>query len=120
MTLTNYLGKTVTIVIDRPLGSRHPSHPEMVYPINYGFIPDTTSGDGAEIDCYVLGVDHPLDRINVRILAVIERFDDCEDKLVGAPDGMMFNRDEIERAVHFQERYFTTSVLMWNTEGAVT
>ncbi len=35
-----YLGKTVTIKIDRHMGSVHPNYPDTVYPINYGYIPN--------------------------------------------------------------------------------
>ena len=111
MTLISYLGRSVTVLIDRPLGSAHPRHPDMIYPVNYGFIPNTVSGDGAEIDCYVLGINQPIDRIErVCIIAVIERYDDCEDKLVGAPEGIYYTREEIERAVHFQEQYFDIEI----------
>ena len=51
----HYLGKTVTVRIDRPVGSVHPKHPEVIYPINYGYIPGVIGGDGEELDVYVLG-----------------------------------------------------------------
>ena len=50
----DYLGKKVSIEIDRPLGTRHPKHGFM-YMINYGFIPNTVSGDGEELDAYLVG-----------------------------------------------------------------
>lgn len=40
------------LVIDRPKGSRHPRHSEIVYPLDYGFLEGTTGGDGAEIDVW--------------------------------------------------------------------
>ncbi len=119
MNLISYLGRRVTVFIDRPLGSAHPRHPNMIYPVNYGFIPNTVSGDGAEIDCYILGIDQPIDRIEVCIIALIERYNDCEDKLVGAPEGIYYTREEIERAVSFQEQYFHTRIHMYS-EGAIT
>ena len=51
---TNYLGKEVVVKMDRPLGSKHPKH-GFIYTVNYGFIPGTISGDGEELDAYVLG-----------------------------------------------------------------
>ena len=54
-----YLGKTVSVTMDRPLGSRHPKY-GFVYKANYGFLPGTVSGDGEEIDAYVLNIDRPL------------------------------------------------------------
>ena len=50
-----YLNKTLEIKIDRPMGSKHPKH-GFIYPINYGYVPNTVSGDGEELDAYVLGV----------------------------------------------------------------
>ena len=59
MKLEEYLNKTVNVKIDRPLGSKHPQY-GFIYPVNYGFIPNTISGDGEELDCYILGVSEPL------------------------------------------------------------
>lgn len=50
-----YIGKKVEAEIDRPMGTGHPKFPESIYPINYGYIPNTISGDGKELDCYILG-----------------------------------------------------------------
>ena len=56
----NFLGKIVSVKIDRPLGSKHPKH-QFFYTINYGYVPNTVSGDGEELDCYVLGIYEPLE-----------------------------------------------------------
>ena len=56
--LTNsieFLNKKVTVKMDRPMGSKHPKH-GFIYPVNYGYIPNTLSGDFEELDAYVLGV----------------------------------------------------------------
>lgn len=106
----SYLGKTVTIKIDRPIGSLHPKRKGLVYPINYGYIPGVLGGDGEELDVYVLGVDKPLDEFSGRIIGIIHRENDVEDKLVVAPEGMVFNQAEIAGAVHFQEQYYDTTV----------
>ena len=41
------------ITLDRPLYSRHPSYPEIIYPVNYGYINDTPGEDGQELDIFV-------------------------------------------------------------------
>lgn len=41
------------VVIDRPRGRPHPRFPEMIYPLDYGYIPGTVGGDGAEVDVFV-------------------------------------------------------------------
>ena len=74
----------VHCVMDRPLGSRHPRYPDMLYPVNYGCVPGVMAGDGAEQDVYVLGPTAPLETFNGVVIAVIHRFDDCEDKWVVA------------------------------------
>ena len=47
-----FLNETIDIKVDRPLGSKHPKH-GFIYPVNYGYVPNTISGDGLELDCYV-------------------------------------------------------------------
>ena len=80
------------------------------YPINYGFIPDVFGGDGEELDVYLLGVDEPVSEFECRIIAIVHRENDDEDKLIGAPLGMAFSKEEIENAIHFQEQFFNTKV----------
>ena len=109
--LTEYLGKEVYIVIDRPLGSVHPNHSDIIYPVNYGYIQNTISGDGEEIDVYLLGVSVPVRDFSCRIIAVIERLDDNENKLVGAPVGVEFTKEEIAKLTNFQEQYFDTRII---------
>ncbi len=97
--------------MDRPLGSKHPKY-DMIYPINYGYIPNTLSGDGMEIDAYILGETEPLDEFSGYVIAVIEREDDCEDKLVVAREKNVYSKDEIKRQTHFQEKYFKSNIIM--------
>jgi len=106
----SYLGKTVTVKIDRPMGSVHPAYPDTVYPLNYGYLPDAPGGDGEELDCYVLGVSGPLSEFTGRVIGVIRRENDEEDKLVAAPNGMLFHQGEIAAAVHFMERYYQITI----------
>jgi len=81
--MNEYLGTIVDVEIDRPLGSRHPEH-DFFYPVNYGYIPNTTAPDGEEIDAYVLGEFEPIKKFKGRVIAVIKRKNDNEDKLVVA------------------------------------
>lgn len=101
---------TVTVTIDRPLGSVHPKHPDIYYPINYGFVEGILAGDGEEQDVYVLGVEVPVKAFTGRVIAVIHRKDDVEDKWVAAPGGMCFSAEEIREAVAFQEQYFDSEI----------
>ncbi|MCD8015344.1 MAG: inorganic pyrophosphatase [Lachnospiraceae bacterium] len=106
----SFLGKTVDIRIDRPMGSRHPRHLEMIYPINYGFIPNVYSGDDAKLDVYLPGVDVPVREYTASGIGIIYREDDVEDKLVAAPNGIRFSKEEIQTAVNFQEQFFKYTI----------
>lgn len=105
-----YLGKTVTIKIDRKLGSKHPKH-GFVYELNYGFVPDTIAPDGEELDAYLLGVDTPVETFTGRCVAVIHRTNDDDDKLIVVPEGKDFSDDEIRTRTHFQEQFFKSEIV---------
>lgn len=106
------IGQTVKVTIDRPLGSFHPNHPDIYYPVNYGYVEGIIAPDGEEQDVYVLGVDKPLKEFTGRVIAVIHRFDDVEEKWVAAPENVTFTKEEIMEQVHFQERFFISEVRM--------
>ena len=110
MNLKKYLGKIIEIKIDRPLGSKHPKY-DFIYPINYGYIENTISGDGKEIDAYVLGVDKPLNEFEGKCIAIIKRKNDNENKLVVANKN--FNLNEIKNLTHFQERNFDIDIIVY-------
>ena len=48
----DFLASSGKIVIDRPKGSRHPKYPDCIYPVDYGYIENTTSMDGGGIDVW--------------------------------------------------------------------
>lgn len=105
------IGKTVTVTVDRPLGSRHPSHPDIVYPVNYGYVEGLLAGDGEPQDVYILGVNEPVSTFTGRVIAVIHRFDDVEEKWVAAPQGIAFTKAEIREKTCFVEQYFDTEII---------
>ena len=107
---TDYLGKIVTINIDRPLHSKHPKH-GFVYELNYGFIPDSMSPDGEELDAYVIGPNVPLKTFKGICIAFIHRINDDDDKLVVVPENVKVTDDEIRSATHFQERFFKSEII---------
>ena len=106
-----YLGKTVTIEIDRPIGYvHHKGEKTLMYPINYGFIPGVFGGDGEELDVFLIGVDKPVSSFTGKIIGIVYRADDVEDKLIMAPDGAVFTVEEMAKAVCFQEKYYDTTI----------
>ena len=106
------LGQTVTVLMDRPLGTYHPKHKDIYYPVNYGYIPGIIGGDGEEQDAYVLGVNEPLQEFTGVVIAMIHRFNDVEEKWVVAPEGVTFCKEEIWEQVKFQEQYFESEIRM--------
>ena len=107
--ISQWMGKLVHVEVDRPIGYHHG---DIIYPINYGYMPGVMAVDGEEQDVYILGVSEPISEFDGRVIAAIRRENDCEDKLVVAPDGIMFDQAQITQAVHFQEQYFVSTVLV--------
>ena len=105
------IGKIIEVTVDRPLGSVHPRYKELRYPVNYGYVKGIIGGDGEEQDVYILGVDCPVSSFVGRVVAVIHRLNDTEDKWVVAPEGISFAKDDIARLVEFQEKYFDIEII---------
>jgi inorganic pyrophosphatase len=105
-----FIGSLVELHIDRPLGSRHPTH-GFEYPINYGNLPGEMAPDGESLDAYVLGVTVPLDSFSGRCIAVIHRLNDDDDKLIVVPDGTELLDEDIRLATRFQEQFFESVIL---------
>lgn len=104
-----YLGKIVNVTMDRPLGSKHPKH-GFIYEVNYGFIPNTISGDGEELDAYVLGEHKPLKEFEGEVIAIIHRTND-DDKLVVVAKGKNYTDEQIRALTEFQEQWFTSVII---------
>jgi len=107
---TKYLGKTVSIEIDRQLGTKHPKH-GFEYPVNYGFVPNTKAPDGGEVDAYLLGVKEAKKTFSGKCIAVIHRTNDNDDKIIVVPFGKTFSDEEIQKLTHFQEQYFESIII---------
>ena len=106
------IGNIVKVTVDRPLGSYHPKHKDIYYPINYGYIEGIIAPDGEEQDAYILGVNEPVKEFVGRIIAIIHRFDDVEEKWVVVSEDVSFTKDEIMKQVEFQEKYFKSEIRM--------
>ena len=104
--------KIVRVTVDRPLGSYHPKHKDMYYPINYGYIEGIIAPDGEEQDAYILGIDEAVQEFVGEVIAVIHRKDDVEEKWVVAPKGEKYSAEEIMEQVSFTEQYFDSEVRM--------
>ena len=108
-----FLGKIVKVEIDRALGTKHPKH-DYLYPINYGFVPNTKAPDGAELDVYILGESIPLKTFAGRCVAIIHRTNDDDDKLIVCKDGTDFTDEQIRNSTNFQEQWFDSEIVRPN------
>lgn len=98
------------MIVDRPLGSFHPRHGDIRYPINYGYIAGVPAPDGEDQDAYILGVDRAVASFTGKVIAVIHRYDDVEDKWGVCPENMSFSKEEIRAQTWFQEQYFRSEI----------
>ena len=106
------IGSVVKVTVDRPLGSHHPRYRDLCYPVNYGFVAGLPAPDGEAQDAYILGISEPLAEFVGRVIAIVHRADDVEEKWVVAPDGVTLTREQIAAQVAFQEQYFKSEIRM--------
>lgn len=109
--LYNILDTIVKVVVDRPIGSFHPEFNNLIYRLNYGHIENVIAPDGEEQDAYIIGISEPIKDFTGKVIAIIHRLDDIEDKLVVAPVNMNFTDKEIKRLVYFQEKFFKSEII---------
>ena len=107
----------VKVIVDRPLGSQHPQYKETYYPINYGFVEGIMAEDEEEQDAYILGVNKPVEEFTGKVIAIIHRLNDVEDKWVVAPEDELYSKEQIEEQVQFQEKYFEYEILCEKLNG---
>ena len=108
----DFLDKIVDVIIDKPLGSRHSEkYPNHIYPVNYGYVPNTISGDNEELDCYILGVFEPVKTFKGKCIAVIHRLNDNDDKLIITSEGKDYSDDAIRALTEFQEIFFKSIII---------
>lgn len=112
---SNIIGQIVKGKIDRPIGSFHPRHKDLYYPVNYGYVSGVLGGDGAEQDIYLLGVNSAVQEFTGKVIAVYHRYDDNETKWIVVPcndDGIVSadveipTANEIYAQIAFQEQFF--------------
>ena len=109
--MDSIIGRKVQVIVDRPLGSAHPKHNSLIYPVNYGYIKGIIAGDGEDQDCYILGENKPIIAFQGVVIAIIHRLNDSEDKWVVARENTNISDKEILKAIHFQEQYFDVELI---------
>lgn len=108
--IKKFLNKEVEVIVDRPLGTKHPKH-GFIYMLNYGYIPGTISGDGEEIDAYLLGEFESMSSAKGKVIAIIHRTNDDDDKIIVSVNGKNYSDDAIKSLTEFQERYFNSVII---------
>lgn len=116
------IDRLVKVVVERPLGSVHPEHPDIKYGLNYGYVEGVIGGDGEEQDAYIIDVNLSLPRMSAfegYVVAVIVRKNDVETKWVVAPIyagdaryAPKYTKEQIASAVNFQEKFFDIEIIM--------
>ena len=106
------IGKVVKVIVDRPIGTHHPNHKDLIYSVNYGYVPEIFAPDGEEQDAYILGVNEPVTEFVGKVIAIIHRLNDIEDKWVVVSEGKSFTKEEITNSVAFQEKFFSIEIIM--------
>ena len=106
------LNKIVKVTIDRQIGTCHPNHSDIIYPINYGYIEGIIAPDGEEQDAYILGINYPLKKFEGKVIAIVHRFDDNEEKWVVASANAHYTKEEIVKQINFQEQFFKYKIIM--------
>ena len=105
------LGAIIKVIVDRPIGSAHPSHKDIIYGVNYGYVEGIFAPDGEEQDAYILGIDRPISEYTGKVIAIVHRLDDIEDKWIVAPEGAHYTKEEIIKQIEFQERFFKYEII---------
>ena len=105
------LGKNVKVYIDRQIGSTHPKHNSLIYKQNYGYIKELIALDGEYQDAYVIGIEDKLTEFYGKVIAIINRTNDIEDKLIVCDVNKNYSDEEIKQFVHFQEQYFDYKII---------
>jgi inorganic pyrophosphatase len=103
-----HIGTRVRFVIDRPRGTLHPDYPTLRYELDYGFVPNTLSADGEEMDAYILKASNAPceDKDGLCVGAILRR--DGDDKLVIVLESASgaVSAQSVRQLTSFQERFF--------------
>lgn len=95
------------VIIDRPAGSSHPRYPTVIYPLDYGYLGNTTSSDGGGIDVWLGSLNSVRNKGEARILTgILCTFDtlkrDAEIKLL-----IGCNAEDIQVIRDFHKEMYT-------------
>ncbi|MBA3027298.1 MAG: inorganic pyrophosphatase [Desulfobacteraceae bacterium] len=93
------------MVIDRPKGSSHPKYPKIVFPIDYGYLKNTSGGDGNEIDVWLGSLENKVLIAIACTVDILKR--DTEIKLI-----VGCNDHEIETIKQFYTSEYMSTIIL--------
>lgn len=104
-----YLGKTVTVIIDHPYGSMDIQNPDVLVPLNYGYVEEDITDEDKEFqEAYVYGPQEPLEKFTGIVIGIIYHRNDTSSRWIVAPPGMTIDQNKIIQTVGFLEQYYET------------
>ncbi|MBR3348667.1 MAG: GNAT family N-acetyltransferase [Solobacterium sp.] len=109
-----YIGKTVTVIVDRPYGSFHPHHPDVLYPVNYGYVNELIDGDGEFQDAYVYGPQEPLESFKGTVAGIVYH-KDGPSRFIVTRTGETVDPKRIIETLAFEDQYYDTR-FVWHHE----
>jgi len=104
------LGKTVTVTVDRPYGSFHPTIANVIYPINFGYVSAPLSLQEGMQDAWVVGPQTPVETFQGVVAGIIYHKDGDSRWIVVQP-GMVIDHAQIINLIGFEEQYYETRII---------
>ena len=110
------LGHTVTVTVDHPYGSFHPTIADVTYPVNFGYVSEPLSlADGMQ-DAWVIGPQEPVETFKGTVAGIVYHKDGGSRWIV-MPAGMVIDHGQIINLIGFEEQYYETKIV-WADERA--
>ena len=106
-----WLGKTVTVIIDHTYGSFHPHIADLTYPVNTGYVEELFQKNGEFQDAYVIGPKEPLDTFKGVVSGIIYHKDDHRSYFIVTRVTENIDENEIIQAVGFEQQFYETRIL---------
>lgn len=104
------IGKKYRVNIIHPIGSVYEENEDIKFEVNHGIVENEVDALGNPQEAYVLGIDKPLSYFDGRLIAIIHRTNDIENKWVIS--NIHYSKEEILEKVSFIEKYFNVEVII--------
>lgn len=111
-----WLGRTVTVITDRPYGSFHPHLPDVLYPVNYGYVKELAMSEGLFQDAYIIGPQEPVEEFTGIVAGIVYRKDDEVSRWIVTPAAAVYWHASIISLIGFEEQYYDCRIL-WADEN---